>query len=223
MKTAITSYSDYRQISLRFFCSSNQKCSAWSESILWNPEIKHRLLTREIQRRTLQTILLTHPFDAGISRAGWQPKPATLILQEQGWDFTPSSSSCPLLRGTCSSSAVGKICLKPVRVLWGLLLEEVVLLRLCVLIVVLIFFLLVCREGWEEDGRTNRLKLLEGEKVWKKLLPFLFHLAWDVCESRVNILRCCSALPWCGQSSPRAQHGHHHRRLAPALPWLTLL
>lgn len=189
MKTAITSYSVYRQISLCFFCSSNQKCSAWSESILWNPEIKHRLLTREIQRRTLQTILLTHPFDAGVLRGGWQPRPATLLLQAQGWDFTPSSP----LRGTCAGIAVAIIVLKPVRVLHRLPLAQGVLLWLYVLVIVLVVVSLICREGWEEGGRTEELKLLEGEKVWKNLFPgmdssFLLQSLWDVCGSRACVI-----------------------------------
>lgn len=69
------------------------------------------------------------------------------MLQAQGWDFTPSSPPGPPLRATFSGIAVAKICLKPVRVLRGLLLEEGVLLRLRVLIVVLVVVSLVCRAG----------------------------------------------------------------------------
>ena len=111
------------------------------------PGDKTQAPTREIQKRTLQTILLTHPFDAGISRAGWQLRPAMLTLQAQGWDFTPSSPPCQPLRGTFCVIIVAKIFLKPVRVLRGLLLEEGILLQLCVLIVVLVVMSLVCRKG----------------------------------------------------------------------------
>lgn len=113
------------------------------------------------------------------------------MLQAQGWDFTPSSPPCPLLRGTSFSIAVAKKCLKPVGVLRGLLLEEGVLLRLRVLVVVLVFISLVCREGREGGGRTEELKLLERERVSKKLFPgmpspFLLQLVWDTSGSRAR-------------------------------------
>lgn len=112
-----------------------------------------------------------------------------LTLQAQGWDFTPSLPTCPPLRGTFSGIAVAKICLKPVRVLWGLLLEEGILLRLCVLIVVLVVVSLICREEWEEGRRREELKLWEAEKVCKNLFPgmdspFLLQLIWELSGSR---------------------------------------
>lgn len=153
-----------------------------------------------------------------------------LMLQVQGWDFTPSSPPCPPLRGTSFSIAVAKKCLEPVGVLRGLLLEEGVLLRLRVLVVVLVFISLVCREGREGGGRTEELKLLEGERVSKKLFPgmpspFLLQLAWDTSGSRARtVWRTEGAvqlfLGMRGQNPPGTRPGRH--RAPPDRCWRVL-